>query len=86
MDMKHVNLFLTILFFFALAGFLITFLFQKAEAPGAPTACTMEEKVCPDGSTVGRTGPQCTFAPCPAVSTASSTGDKANDQVIHQLQ
>ncbi len=27
--------------------------------------CTMEAKVCPDGSAVGRTGPRCEFAPCP---------------------
>lgn len=28
-------------------------------------ACTMEAKLCPDGSYVGRTGPNCEFAPCP---------------------
>lgn len=28
-------------------------------------ACTMEAKVCPDGSYVARTGPDCTFAKCP---------------------
>lgn len=27
--------------------------------------CTMEAKQCPDGSFVGRTGPNCEFAPCP---------------------
>jgi len=27
--------------------------------------CTMEAKVCPDGTSVGRTGPNCEFAPCP---------------------
>lgn len=27
--------------------------------------CTMEAKVCWDGSTVGRTGPECEFSPCP---------------------
>ncbi len=27
--------------------------------------CTEEAKVCPDGSTVGRTGPNCEFVPCP---------------------
>jgi hypothetical protein len=30
-----------------------------------PKACTMEAKVCPDGSSVGRTGPNCEFSPCP---------------------
>lgn len=28
-------------------------------------ACTMEEKLCPDGSSVGRSGPKCEFAACP---------------------
>lgn len=32
------------------------------------TACTMEAKVCPDGSAVGRTGTKCEFAPCPTTS------------------
>lgn len=27
--------------------------------------CTMEAKICPDGSSVGRTGPTCEFALCP---------------------
>ncbi len=29
------------------------------------TSCTLEAKLCPDGSSVGRTGPDCAFAPCP---------------------
>lgn len=29
------------------------------------TACTMDAKICPDGSAVGRSGPKCEFAPCP---------------------
>lgn len=28
-------------------------------------ACTMEAKVCPDGTSVGRSGPKCEFTPCP---------------------
>jgi hypothetical protein len=28
-------------------------------------ACTAEAMMCPDGSAVGRTGPNCSFAPCP---------------------
>jgi hypothetical protein len=27
-------------------------------------ACTMEAKICPDGSSVGRSGPNCEFAEC----------------------
>ncbi len=30
-------------------------------------ACTMEAKICPDGSAVGRSGPKCEFAECPVV-------------------
>ena len=30
-----------------------------------PVACTMEAMLCPDGSYVGRTGPNCEFTPCP---------------------
>lgn len=30
-------------------------------------ACTMEAKICPDGSAVGRTGPNCEFALCPEI-------------------
>lgn len=28
-------------------------------------ACTQEVMVCPDGTSVGRVGPNCEFAPCP---------------------
>lgn len=27
--------------------------------------CTMEAKICPDGSSVGRMPPNCEFSPCP---------------------
>ena len=37
-------------------------------------ACTMEAKLCPDGSAVGRTGPNCEFAPCPKVENIGSGG------------
>jgi len=31
-----------------------------------PKACTEEAKICPDGSAVVRSGPNCDFAPCPS--------------------
>jgi len=40
----------------------------KPNPTPAPVACTMEAKLCPDGSAVGRTGPNCEFAPCPQAS------------------
>lgn len=39
----------------------------------APIACTEEAKLCPDGSYVGRTGPQCQFSPCPKAVNATTT-------------
>ena len=38
---------------------------SKPQVQQPPQACTEEAKVCPDGSAVGRTGPNCEFAPCP---------------------
>ncbi len=34
---------------------------------GEEIGCTAEAKLCPDGSAVGRTGPNCDFAPCPEI-------------------
>ncbi|MBP9719312.1 MAG: hypothetical protein KBD46_02490 [Candidatus Levybacteria bacterium] len=33
--------------------------------PGNLKACTMDAKECPDGTFVGRTGPNCEFVACP---------------------
>lgn len=35
-------------------------------------ACTTEAKLCPDGSSVGRTGPKCEFAKCPIITPVST--------------
>lgn len=32
-----------------------------------PVACTLDAKICPDGTAVGRTGPNCEFAACPII-------------------
>jgi hypothetical protein len=45
---------------------------KLATAPIA-VPCTLEAKICPDGSAVGRSGPKCEFAECPvATSTCTS--------------
>lgn len=46
----------------------------KPSTPTEPVACTMEAKICPDGSAVGRTGPKCEFAACPASQSNLPTG------------
>ncbi len=45
---------------------------EHAAAP-AGVACTAEAKQCPDGSYVGRNGPDCQFAACPGVGTQASS-------------
>lgn len=42
-------------------------------------ACTLEAKICPDGSSVGRTGPKCEFSKC---STSNATDATANWKTI----
>jgi hypothetical protein len=43
-------------------------------------ACTLEAKICPDGSSVGRSGPNCEFAACPSAS-PSPSADLSNWKV-----
>lgn len=40
--------------------------------PGIEQGCTLEAMLCPDGTAVGRTGPNCEFAPCPVVTSTDS--------------
>jgi hypothetical protein len=47
----------------------------RRSAAGA-TACTMEAMICPDGSAVSRTGPDCSFPACPS---APAGGQPAGD-------
>ncbi len=49
----------------ALAGVVVWTKFSGQEQ----VACTEEAKLCADGSAVGRTGPNCEFAPCPSEET-----------------
>lgn len=56
---------------YVLAGIIILaavgafFIIQRSNGGVGLVACTMEAKLCPDGSSVGRQGPNCEFAPCP---------------------
>ncbi len=42
-----------------------------AAGGSCPVPCPADAKICPDGSSVGRTGPNCEFAPCPAMNNTS---------------
>ncbi len=48
-------------------------------------ACTMEAKMCPDGSAVGRTGPNCEFAPCPTPIAGQTNLPTATPAAILQI-
>ncbi len=56
-----------------LAGGVWYYLVQTTPiGPGLPQ-CTLEAKICPDGSSVGRTGPNCEFTQCPAPNLTSTS-------------
>lgn len=42
-------------------------------SPQQPQVCTQEAKICPNGTSVGRTGPHCEFTPCPITTTSTSS-------------
>jgi hypothetical protein len=48
---------------------------KNISSPTRSAACTKEAKECPDGSHVGRTGPNCEFAACPTDKTCGSNLD-----------
>ena len=51
----------------------ISVIFLIACSQNKPIACAADAKVCPDGSAVGRAGPNCEFADCPKKSDSSVT-------------
>lgn len=53
------------------------FVYKQYSAP-KPIACTQEAKLCPDGSSVGRTGPNCEFTPCPDQTAGWQTFDSGD--------
>jgi hypothetical protein len=68
--MKQLIAGIAIILVIGIAGFLYRNTLEHSAGPVVatttmPTACTMEAKVCPDGSSVGRTGPNCEFTACP---------------------
>ena len=70
----------------AFAGFLNYSIWQLNPNPvsaGEPEEifCTMEAKLCPDGSSVGRTGPNCEFEPCPQENNEPEWGTVADSKM-----
>lgn len=60
--MKKILVCIILIVLVGVAGFLYR---NRVERPLSSSGmCTTEAKLCPDGSSVGRTGPSCTFAKC----------------------
>ncbi len=57
---------------FLIGGFVLGSKNKNNPPAGGPKACTQEAKLCPDGSYVSRTGPNCEFAQCPKPKTSPS--------------
>ncbi len=57
------NIFIILLIF--LMAILIFIGFKFLKLVSTPTACPLDAKLCPDGSSVGRVLPNCEFSPCP---------------------
>ena len=53
----------SIIIFLTIIGSASAYLFLNSS--NKEKACSMEAKICPDGSSVDRTGPKCEFASCP---------------------
>lgn len=70
LNMKQLLMGVVLLVLLGIAGF---FYRNALETPGPITACPMDAMVCPDGSSVGRIGPACAFAPCPTNSFNASS-------------
>lgn len=80
-----------IIIFVIAAGVRIYVILKNHKVGNSQVVCTMEAKLCPDGSYVGRTGPKCEFTVCPivpaargdfykeGVATFNNLGQKANN-------
>lgn len=60
-----------VLLVLGVASFLIYKYSEKSNNQNQPTACSQEAKICPDGSSVARTGANCEFAECPSQNNTS---------------
>lgn len=82
---KGISTLLIILIIVGLAiiigGGIFTYQYLTTQQPQT-TVCTKEAKVCPDGSSIYRTGTNCEFAECPTTEDFSNLGPKDTYLVI----
>lgn len=55
-------------------------IFHLQQQTQNPVACTMEAKLCPDGSYVSRQGPKCEFAPCSTAPNANTNNSQPQNK------
>lgn len=67
---------------FVAGGAMVFFGINMGDKNTESIACTMEAKICPDGSAVSRTGPKCEFAECPDAATPSAPVPTSGDIVL----
>ncbi len=65
-------------------GAALLIVFSSMNNPMGPIACTLDAKICPDGSAVGRTGPNCEFEECPSAP-ASTPGKLLSHESLANL-
>lgn len=76
------NRYILVIGIVALLGLAAAGTYYAGFAPTADIkACTQEAKLCPDGSAVGRTGPNCEFAACPGAA-ATTSGSSAGAGIL----
>lgn len=69
----------------AVAGFVVWFNSSDLPKQDDVVYCTMEAKLCSDGSYAGRTGPKCEFAPCPKEDLIRVFAPMANEEISSPL-
>jgi len=65
LQMPHINKNLLILIIIIISATVMYFI--SGITPTNKIACTQEALICPDGSSVSRSGPKCEFSPCPTI-------------------
>lgn len=55
----------TLLIICIMCALVVVFALTRTPAEAPVVGCTLDAKICPDATAVGRTGPNCEFAACP---------------------
>jgi len=80
-----VKILIILIILVVLAGVWLGLRFFIGESPAEPIVCTMDAKLCPDGSYVARIPPKCDFAACPKEDLIQIETPKANETISSPL-